>query len=115
MNTDERKRGLRAAVNAKTVAHGDIGIWTYTVGLLWEIIDSLVDEIEQAHSGLCPHCKSGNVTDYGPKMHPQLACNHCGNMFDRHEAAVRPADNYSSSVPSWHGLADLTNKADKEN
>ena len=46
MTPDERKRGLRAAVNAKTTAYGDIGIWTYTTGLLWQIIDSLVDEVE---------------------------------------------------------------------
>ena len=50
MTPDERKRGLRAAVNAKTTAYGDIGIWTYTTGLLWQIIDSLVDECAEAAS-----------------------------------------------------------------
>lgn len=53
MNAEERKRGLRAAVNAKAQAYGDLGRWTYTVGLLWEIIDSLVDEVEGMTLEVC--------------------------------------------------------------
>ncbi len=48
MTPDERKRGLRAAVNAKLKQAGPITAARSRineVALLWEIIDSLVDEV----------------------------------------------------------------------
>jgi hypothetical protein len=42
MATDKRKSALRADVDAKMKAHGYDG--TFRLELLWEIIDSLVDE-----------------------------------------------------------------------
>lgn len=80
MTTDERKRGLRAAVDAKlarimkdkdsslTVLHANeleraVMAFRFGVDLLWQIIDSLVDECAEQdirpgapHDATCPKC-----------------------------------------------------------
>lgn len=49
----------------------------------------------------CPSCGQARLTDYGPKMHPQFACETCGNMCEADERTTpglvkrytpRPAD-----------------------
>lgn len=49
MTAAERKWGLRQAVGAKLKSQAEkgIGLWHVEAELLWQIIDSLVDEIEQ--------------------------------------------------------------------
>lgn len=102
MTTTERKRGLRAAVEAK-VHHPDPNfrmLFPDQIDLLWEVIDSLVDECARAPRELsadakCPKCDSDfSILDHGEKMHPRYSCENCDWMFDLNEVhpGSPPAD-----------------------